>query len=201
MPELLAQLYRGDPAKRDVAIAELWSRLCHQETVYEESAMSALALFKAAREAPLSASERDQVLALVAAIGRGEDTCWEGYTPWAVVQECAAAVAALVPELVEWARSGNAEARRWAVVLATYFPAEFGALGQDPAEFLTARDQELTKLVSLLVSGVEPEPSLIAAVAAGDEDTLDWLQDVRADVSLMRQGRQVVWNMAENGLL
>lgn len=66
---------------------------------------------------------------------------------------------------------------------------------------MTARDQELTKLVSLLVSGVEPEPSLIAAVAAGDEDTLDWLQDVRADVSLMRQGRQVVWNMAENGLL
>ena len=52
--------WRQDPAMREVAIAELWSRLCHQETVYEESATSASALFKAAREAPLSASERDR---------------------------------------------------------------------------------------------------------------------------------------------
>lgn len=170
-------LYSPVPAQRAAAIADLWSDLCHQETVYEASAVAVPLLFEAAREAPLPSSERDQLLGLVACIGRGEDTCWEGYTSWEVVQDCAAAVEAVLPELVEWAAEGNAEACKWAIVLATYFPAKWRALGQDATTFLTEPDPMLARLVRLLVDEVEPEASLVQDVAARDEDTLDWLQN------------------------
>lgn len=155
VPELLRHLYSQDQALRQQAVADLWSALCHQETVYEASAVAVPFLFEAAREAPFTPSERHEVLGLLAAIGRGEDTCWEGYTSWAVVQECVRAVETLLPSLFDWAVTGDPEARRWAVVLATYFPAKSRALGQDAITFLSVPDPSLSRLIRLLLDGVE----------------------------------------------
>ncbi len=200
VPELLERLHSPDAAQHSEAIADLWSGLCHQETVYTASAASVPYLVGIAREAPLTSSERQQVLALVAAIGRGEDTCWKGYTPWEVVEECAAAVEAVLPEIVAWALEGDLDARPWAIVLATYFPSRLRGSELDVTSLLPA-DADLARLVTDLIAGVDPDPALVAAVAARDEDTEDWLINGLADYSPTRQGRQVVWDLAEKALL
>ena len=200
VPALVAQLHSDDARLRESAVEELWSALCHQETVYEASALAVPLLVDAAFRAPLSTEERHQVLALVAGIGRGEDTCWEGYTSWEVVQRCSTAVRAVFPALVERADGGDDAARPWAAVLATRFPEAFRALGHPVGPLLQA-DRPLRALVELLVGGIEPDVALVEAVAARDEETLEWLHEALSDQAPSRQARQVVWDLALKGLL
>jgi hypothetical protein len=201
VPEMLAGLHRTDAGSRGETIADLWSALCHQETVYDASAAAVPFLLQAAREAPLTPAERHQVLALLVSIGRGEETCWEGYVPWRTVQRCAHAVEAVLPDLADWAAGGSPEARTWSVVLATYFPDSFRALGRDVTDWLTNPSPEVAQLVRVLVAGGEPEPSLVAVVASLDEETRDWLEQGLVDRSPTRQGRQVLQGLAEKDLL
>jgi hypothetical protein len=201
VPELLTRLHSGQASTRQEAIDDLWSALCHQETVYEASAVAVPFLFESARKAPLTSPERHQLLALIACIGRGEDSCWDGYVPWQTVERCSAAVEAVLPDVAAWAAAGGEEARTWSVVLSTYFPGSFRRLHHDPMRWLTTLSPEVAELVRLLVTEVEPEPADVAAAAAVDDDTLDWLQQGLVDQPPTRQGRQVVWDLAEKGLL
>jgi hypothetical protein len=201
VPELLARLYSRQESNRQEAIRDLWSALCHQETVYEASAAAVPFLLESARAAPLTPAERHQVLALIACIGRGEDSCWDGYVPWETVERCSAAVESVLPEMAAWASGGGDEARTWSVVLATYFPGSFRRLSRDPMRWLTTASPEIAELVRLLVAEVEPQPAQVTAAAAVDDDTLDWLQQGLVDQPPTRQGRQVVWDLAEKGLL
>ena len=201
LPHLFEQLSSPDEAERRTSIDDLWGCLCHQGTVYTASAAAVPYLLELAQEAPLTSLERSLVLALIAGIGRGEDTCWDGYTPWPVVEECAAAVDAVVPAIVSWAVEGRSEARPWAVVLATYFPATFRGLGVEVAGLLTAPDADLVRLVAELAAEIPPESALVGVVAARNDDTQAYLQEGMAGYSPTRQGRHVVWDLAEKELL
>lgn len=201
VPQLLTRLGSPSAELRQEAIGDLWSSLCHQETVYNASAVAVPFLLQAAQEPLLSSSERLQLLALIACIGRGEDTCWDGYVPWQTVERCARAVEAVLPEIVAWADGGSPEARTWGAVLATYHPAAFRELGRDPRAWLTSASPAVATLVDDLVREVEPEPSRIKAAASLDEDTLDWLQQGLVDRSPASQARQVIWDLAEKDLL
>lgn len=122
VPGLLRQLASPLANERSDAISELWGCLCHQGTVYEASALAAPFLLDAARTLALTHAERAQLLALVVHIGLGEDTVWPDYTPWEVVQDCAAAVHALLPDMTSWALAGSPEAPTWALALAAHHP-------------------------------------------------------------------------------
>jgi hypothetical protein len=80
VPNLLERLWSPDAADREAAIDELWSRLCHQETVFSASAAAIPSLVHAAMNDVLTPPQRHLVLALVVYIGRGHDTCWKGYS-------------------------------------------------------------------------------------------------------------------------
>ena len=108
VPALLHRLNSPSHAERSNAITDLWGCLCHQGTVYEASAVAAPLLLDAAQRPNLSSEERTQLLALVVHIGLGADTTWQGYTSWTVVEDCARAVEALLPELAELALEGMA---------------------------------------------------------------------------------------------
>jgi hypothetical protein len=114
---------RAAPTSAGDAIDDLWSALCHQETVYEASAVAVPTLLELARLPDLRDADRGSLLMLVVFIGRGDDTCWDGHVPWATVQRCTAAVGAIVPELVAWACETNDPAVRAAATAAgAYFP-------------------------------------------------------------------------------
>jgi hypothetical protein len=108
VPSLLERLWSPDAADREDAIDELWSRLCHQETVYSASAAAIPPLVQVARSDVLTPLQRLLVLSLVVYIGRGDDTCWEGYSSKEEVEACRMVVAEFVPEIVRWARPGAA---------------------------------------------------------------------------------------------
>lgn len=196
VPGFLRALYDPDETVRDAALSDLWC-LCHQETVYDGSAAAVPLLVRAAHDAALSPAQRHQLLGLVVCIGRGEDTCWEGYTPWDVVVACADAVAAELPGIVSWAKRGSAEARRWSVVLAAYFPDEFRRTGTDVTSLLSDPDAPIALLAKSLVDGEVPKAEAIRAAAADDEDTLDWLDTGMAGMSDARKARQVVLDLIE----
>jgi hypothetical protein len=114
----------------------LWGNLCHQGTVYEASAVAVPFLFDAAKSPNLSPTEREQLLALVVHIGLGEDTTWQGYTTWSVVENSARAGEAVLPRLTAWALDGCPEARPWALALAAHHPNTWASLGIDAAELM-----------------------------------------------------------------
>ena len=78
VPSLLDRLKSPNSSDRREAIDELWGCLCHQGTVYSASAAAVPFLLEAAQTAPLTPTQRFLVLGLVAAIGRGQDTCLGG---------------------------------------------------------------------------------------------------------------------------
>lgn len=196
VPSLLRQLASPLAAERSEAISELWGCLCHQGTVYEASAIAVPILFEAAKSPDMPSGERNQLLALVVHIGLGEDTTWQGYTPWTVVQDCARAVEALLPDLAAWALDGAREARSWALALAAYHPNVWSTLGVDPAQLMPGIDAATADLVRHATSGTIPDDAVFAAVLASDDDLRDYYEEVISELSPDRQSRRLVLELA-----
>lgn len=196
VPGLLQQLASPLPRERSDAITELWGCLCHQGTVYEASAIAAPFLYGAAKAPHLQRAERSQLLALVVHIGLGEDTTWQGYTPWRVVEDCAVAVGALLPDMANWALEGTREARTWTLALAAYHPGAWASLGVDAALLMPGTDAATADLVSAALSGTIPSGGLIASVLALNDDLRDYYEEVISDLQPARQARQLVLELA-----
>ena len=200
VPGLLARLWSSDAADREDAIGQLWSRICHQETVYSASAAAIPALVEAAQGDVLTPLQRLQVLALVVYIGRGEDTCWEGYASRDEMEACRAAVAAVVPELVRWAQGEDPVAQAVALQLGAYHPSEFMAAGVDPARLLPdATDQAVAAGASLartIITGQQVGASTVRAAAELDGEALDYL-DALEDLPVERQARMMTVELLE----
>lgn len=196
VPGFLRQLASDLPAEREEAISELWGCLCHQGTVYEASAPAVPFLFEAAKSLDMTSAERRQLLALVVHIGLGEDTTWQGYTPWEIVQTCADAVEQVLPDLTAWALEGGQEARTWALALAAYHPQAWAALGVDVDRLLSGLDAATASLVRHAVSGTLPEESLVAGVLSSDNDLRDYYDEVISELPRDRQPRRLVLELA-----
>jgi hypothetical protein len=128
--------------------------------------------------------------------GLGEDTTWQGYTPWVVVQDCARAAEALLPDLAEWALEGAPEARTWTLALAAHHPVAWASLGLEAAQLMPGVDPAIAALVRHAVSGTIPEQSLIAAVLALDADVRDYYDEVISELPKVRQPRRLVLELA-----
>jgi hypothetical protein len=196
VPGLLQQLASPLQRERSDAMAELWGCLCHQGTVYEASAIAAPFLYGAAKAPHLQSGERSQLLALVVHIGLGEDTTWQGYTPWKVVEDCAVAVGALLPDMANWALEGAREARTWTLALAAYHPGAWASLGIDAAQLMPETDAATADLVGAALSGTIPAGGLIASVLALNDDLRDYYEEVISDLPPARQARQLVLELA-----
>jgi hypothetical protein len=196
VPALLRQLASPLPSERSEAISELWGCLCHQGTVYEASAIAVPYIFDAAKKLELPRADRDQLLALVVHIGLGEDTTWQGYTSWAVVQDCALAVKALLPDLAAWALEGAPEARTWTLALAAQHPDAWASLGVDATQLMPDVDPATAELVRHAVSGTIPEERLIYAVLASDADLRDYYEEVISELPQHRWARRLVLELA-----
>ncbi|WP_344233411.1 hypothetical protein [Kribbella hippodromi] len=149
----------------------------------------------------MPSAERNQLLALVVHIGLGEDTTWQGYTPWAVVRSCARAVEALLPDLTAWALEGTHEARTWALALAAYNPDSWISLGVDVVQLMPGIDTATVHLVRHATSGTIPAETLIDTILASDDDLREYYQEVIAEVPQNRQARQLVLELAVAGRL
>lgn len=196
VPALLRQLASPLPSERSDAISELWGCLCHQGTVYEASAIAAPLLFDAAKTLELPRADRDQLLALIVHIGLGEDTTWQGYTQWEVVQDCALAVKALLPDFAAWALEGAREARRWTLALAAQHPDAWASLGVDATQLMPDVDPATAAFVRHAVSGTIPEEALVDAVLASDADLRDYYEEVITELPQHRRARLLVRELA-----
>jgi hypothetical protein len=200
VPRLLERLWSLEAADREDAIDELWSRLCHQETVYSASAAAIPSLVHAAMNDVLTPPQRHLVLALVVYIGRGDDTCWEGYSSKEEVEACRAAVAAFVPELVRWAQHEDRVAQAFALQLGVYHPSEFIASGVDPARLLTDVAEAAAAGASLARTIIASRPVGAAAVRAAaehDDDALDYLDTALAEEPTDRQARAIALELLD----
>jgi hypothetical protein len=196
VPALLRQLASPLPSERSDAISELWGCLCHQGTVYEASAITVPLLFDVAKSRELPRADRDQLLALLVHIGLGEDTTWRGYTPWVVVEDCARAVRALLPDLAAWALEGDPEARRWTLALAAQHPDAWALLGVDATRLMPDVDPATADLVRHAVSGITPEETLVDAVIASDADLRDYYEEVISELPHHQRARRLVLELA-----
>lgn len=196
VPKLLRQLASPIAGKREDAIFELWGCLCHQGTVYEASALAVPLLFEAARTLGLPPADRDQLLALIVHIGLGDDTTWRGYTPWAVVQDCARAVRAILPDMAAWALEGAPEARRWTLALAAQQPDVWASLGLDATQLMPGVDPATADLVRHAISGTIPGETLIDAVLASNADVRAYYDEVISEVPQLRRARLLVLELA-----
>jgi hypothetical protein len=196
VPALLRQLASPLSSERSDAISELWGWLCHQGTVYEASAIAVPFLFDAAKKLELPRADRDQLLALVVHIGLGEGTTWQGYTPWAVVQDCALAVKALLPDFAAWALEGAPEARTWTLALAAQHPDAWASLGVDATQLMSDVDPATADLVRHAVAGTIPEETLIDAVLASDADLREYYEEVISELPQNRRAPLLVLELA-----
>lgn len=196
VPTWLRQLASPLQGERSEAISELWGCLCHQGTVYEASAIAVPFLFDAAKTLELPRADRDQLLALVVHIGLGEDTTWQGYTPWAVVQDCAVAVKGLLPDLAAWALQGAAEARTWTLALAAQHPDAWASLGVDATLLMPDLDPATADLARHAVSGTIPEETLIETVLASDDDLRNYYEEVISELPQYQRARRLVLELA-----
>lgn len=196
VPTWLRQLTSSVPSERSDAISDLWGNLCHQGTVYEASAVAVPFLFNAAKSPALSSSERGQLLALVVHIGLGEDTTWKGYTSWSVVQDCARAAEAVLPDLTAWALEGCREARTWALALAAHHPTAWSSLGVDAAQLMPGATAVETELVRHALSGTLPSPQLVAELLASEPELRDFYDEVISEGPEGRRARMIVLELA-----
>ncbi len=164
--------------------------------MYEASAHAVPLLLEAAKYPSVTAAERDQLLALIVHIGLGDDTTWRGYTTWEVVQDCAAAVSALLPDFAAWAKAGVPEARRWTLALAAYHPEAWASLRIGVAELLPTGDPVLAEFVRQVVSGTLPGQRLVDEVVASDDDLGDYYEQVLEELPLATQVRRIVLELA-----
>jgi len=196
VPASLRQLASPLRGERSDAISELWGCLCHQGTVYEASAIAVPFLFDAAKSLELPRADREQLLALIVHIGLGEDTTWQGYTPVAVVQDCALAVKALLPDFTAWALEGAPEARTWTLALAAQHPDAWASLGVDQTQLIPDVDPAIADLVRHAVSGTIAEETLIDEVLASDADLRDYYEEVISELPQHRRARLLVLELA-----
>jgi hypothetical protein len=201
VPGMLAALHSLNPEERNEAIGELWGCLCHQGTVYEASAQSVPFLFEAARTAPLAGVERIQLLGLIVHIGIGEDSCWDGYTSWAEVEQCAKASASVLPALLAWATEGAAEARTWGLALAAYNPSVWAEQGLDPETLLAGSSPEIAHLYRLSITGGDPDQSAIRDLVDGIPDRREYYDEVISELPMNRQVRRIILEIADTELL
>jgi hypothetical protein len=201
VPRALDRLAAADPGARRDAIDELWGRLCHQETVYSASAAAVPGLVAAVESGRLTPLDRHLVLGLIVYIGRGDDTCWEGYTERADVEACRQAVAAVTPQLVRRAVGGDDSDQAAALQLGLYHPQEFHSAAVDPHELLAAGAEASVAagaaLARALIAGEEVTAARVRAAAAADEDTLDYLQESLADEPVAQQARRVALELLD----
>jgi hypothetical protein len=205
VPIAVDRLRSGAVEEREAAIGDLWGELCHQETVYSASAAAVPLLFDAARVAPLTAMQRYSVLGLIVYIGRGADTCWEGYSSWEEVASCRRAVADVVPAIVRWATGEGTEARAAAVALAAYFPEEFAESGVDFSRLADPMSDPVLEaacaLVSITLSGRVPDDETLSAAASADAETSRYAETSLADgYSVERRTRLVVLELLHSGV-
>jgi hypothetical protein len=200
VPALLEQLWSPEAGSREAAIDDLWSRLCHQETVYSASAAAVPALAEAARGSVLTGPQRFLILNLIVYIGRGEDTCWEGYSTREEVEACRGAVAAQVPGLVRWAWQEDADMRAAALALGVYHPAEFARAGvgaADLARGLRPAQAAGAELAQAIIAGRDIDAATVRAAAEHHPDTLEYLDTALAGEPADRQARQVALELLE----
>jgi hypothetical protein len=200
VPSLLERLWSPDAADREDAIDELWSRLCHQETVYSASAAAIPPLVQVARSDVLTPLQRLLVLSLVVCIGRGDDTCWEGYSSREEVEACRMVVAEFVPEIVRWAQHEDPVAQAVALQLGVYHPNEFLASGVDPARLVTDVDEAAAAGASLARAIIASRPVDAAAVRAAaehDDVALDYLDTALAEEPPDRQARAIALELLD----
>jgi hypothetical protein len=200
VPDLLERLWSPDATDREPAIDELWSRLCHQETVYSASAAAIPSLVHAAMNALLTPLQRLQVLSLVLYIGRGDDTCRKGYSSQAEVEACRTAVAALVPEIVRWAQHEDPVAQAIALQLGVYHPNEFIASGVEAVRLLPDVDGAAAAGASLARTIIASQPVDAAAVRAAaqhDDDALDYLDTALSEEPTDRQARAIALELLD----
>lgn len=193
IPALLDALDSSDGAKRRAAIDDLWTRLCHQETVYTASAAAVPLLAAAVTAGRLPPLSRALVCGLIVYIGRGEDSCWEGYVPLSTVEACVSAVAGATPELVAWAQRGAASDQAFALQLGAYHPSAFTSAQVDACSLATDHANTAVlagaRLARTLIAGEVPELATIAAAAATDNDALDWYEHAVAGQPAAKQAR------------
>ena len=201
IPTLLRQAVSAVPDERRKAIAELWGNLCHQGTVYEASVVAVPFLLDAAGSPHLSPAEREQLLALVVHIGLGEDTTWQGYTSWSVVQDSARAGAAALPRLTTWALEGCPEARPWALALAAHHPNAWASLGVDAAQLMPGASTAKIHFVRHAVSGTRPSEELVLEILAAEPDLRDYDEEVISEASEDRRARMMVLELVATGRL
>ncbi|WP_157260554.1 hypothetical protein [Patulibacter minatonensis] len=191
----LFDLIRTAPADRDEAINDLWSALCHQETIYEASAVAVPTLFSLAQLHDLSVTDRTSLLMLVVYIGRGDDTAWEGHVSWETVERCSAAVEAIVPKLEQWARSTPEPAvRAAALAAATYFPASLA--GDIRTIVPDDADPRLLAARRLLMSQIRGDLTNadVLVAASIDEDVADFAHETASDDASFR--RSIILELA-----
>ena len=195
IPALLARLDDASDARRDEAIEELWSRLCHQETVYSASAAAVPALAAAALRPTLSPSQRDQVLWLVVFVGRGEDTCWQGHSTRAEMEASERAVAAVAPDVVRWAAGEDLAAQAVALALGVHHPEAFRSAGTDPHALLAGEPSGAraagAALARRIIAGDDVDDAAVRDAASTDAETLEVLDEVLEDEPLDRRARAV----------
>ena len=201
VPSLLERLWSPGAADRQLAIDELWSRLCHQETVYSASAAAIPSLVDAAMNGVLTSVQRLLVLSLIVCIGRGEDTCWKGYSSKEEMEACRMAVAAFVPEIVGWAQHEDRVAQGVALQLGVYHPNEFLASGVEPASLLTDVDEEAAaagaSLARTIIASRPVDAATVRAAAAHDDDALDYLDTALTEEATDRQARAIALELLD----
>ena len=196
VPTLVRRSTSSMPAERENAIGELWGCLCHQGTVYEASAVAVPLLLDAAMAPSLTAGDRTQLLALLVHIGLGEDTTWEGYTPWPVVERCVKAVEAVLPTLATWAAEGNPQARTWTIAAAAYHPKVWVSLGLAVSDLMSDPDPHVAEVVHHALEGTAPDQRAVLAILASDADLRDYYETAISDLPPQRQARQLVLELA-----
>jgi hypothetical protein len=204
VPDLLQELSGNSEQAREAAIDQLWSSLCHQETVYSASAATVPFLFDAARSPRLSDTQRYLLLSLVVYIGRGGDTTWKGYSTWEEAESCREAVAAVAPEVIRWAAAEEVPARVAAVALCVYFPTALEQAGVG----LSALTDGLTEprlaaacdLTARIVAGQPLDDAVVHAAAEMDSETLDYVEQALEGEPVDRKARGAVLELLERGV-
>ena len=204
VPDMLERLESSDAPVREEALDELWSALCHQETVYSASAAAVPFLFRAAQGPLLTELQRHLVLALLVCIGRGEDGTWHGYTSREEVEMCERAVARIAPHVVSWSVGRGVPARTAALKLCVYFPdalhvsgVSFGALTDGLAE---PRLAAACRLAAQIVEARPLDEAAVRAAAETDAQVLEYLDEALEGLSVDAQARGVILELLDRGV-
>lgn len=116
------------------------------------------------------------------------------------MEACRTAVAALVPEVVRWARHEDRVAQAVALQLGVYHPNEFIASGVEPARLLTDVDEAAAAGASLartIIASRRVDAAAVRAAAQHDDDALDYLDTALAEEPTNRQARAIALELLD----